>query len=326
MALSDRAGGPDTLDPQHADPGAFDWRATIAFVDQSGSEIERARLRGVLGRARTDARILRVFESRQNEDGGFPHAFVPGRLSTIDATATAIEWLFDLGLGGGACAERACVHLLAAQRPDGGWDEPPGLLKHSPPPRLLPGDPRVRCRATALVVYWLARVGDREDAIRRALGYLAARQAANGRLLGFLQTTWLAAAAFRMVDGPAAEPAARALAALAAVPPDRWYPGALAGMLGCLGEAGVGAPHPPVRAGLARLCALARPDGSWLSEDGDLYHVEASLQALRAMVVLGETAPPPVPVPAGAGGAEAGERERAAAEANLPEESLDVRS
>jgi hypothetical protein len=263
----------------------YDWRRTIAYIDQNGSEVERARLRGLLGRARPDVKVVRALEARQNDDGGFPYGLVPGRLSTIEATTTALEWMQDLGVLSGPTAERALFYFLSVQRPDGVWDEPVGLVRYGPPPRLLPGDPRVRALSTALVAYWLARVGRRDDhAVARAVAYLRTRQTPEGRFAGFLQTTWLATAVFLIVDGDVSETAARGLAALAAVEATRWYPGSLTGMLNALGEAGV--PRTAlVHWSLARLIALSQLDGSWVSEEGDLYHVEVTLRALRALIL-----------------------------------------
>jgi len=269
----------------------YDWRLTVAGIDQDGTEMERARLRGILGRPRPDTKIVRAIETRQNEDGGVPYGMAAGRPSSVEATTTTLEWLWDLGLAESAYVERACTYLLSIQRPDGAWDEPPGLLRYAPPPRLVPGDPRVRCRASALVLFWLVRAGCRDDATRRALAYLAARQAPDGRVLGFRETTWILAAASCLLDGPASAVAGRALDAVAALPDDRWAPGALAGMLGMLGAAEISPSVPAVARGLRRLLALAAPDGTWRSEDGDAYHVEVTLQALRALIVYGVVPP-----------------------------------
>jgi hypothetical protein len=269
----------------------YDWRLTIAGIDQHGTEMERARLRGILGRPRPDTKIVRAIEARQNEDGGVPHQMVSGRISTVDATTTTLEWLWDLGLSDSAYAERACTYLLSVQRPDGAWDEPRGLLRYSPPPRLLPGDPRVRCRATALVAFWLIRCGCRDDAARRAVAYVTEHQAPDGRVLGFRETTWLLASAAALLDGPASAVTARALQALAAVPDSRWGAGALAGMLDSLGAAGFSRAVPLIDRGVALLCGLARPDGTWLSDEGHAYHMDVTLASLRALVFHGAVAP-----------------------------------
>lgn len=281
---------------------SYDWRRTIAYIDQNGNEMERARLRGLLGRPRPEAKIVRMLEARQNDDGGFPSELVQGRPSSVDATALVLGWMEDLGMLGSAQAERVVTYLLAAQRPDGTWDESPGLLKYGPPPRLLPGDPRVQTLCTALAAYWLVLLGYRQDhAVSRALACLRARQAAEGRFLGYLRTTWTAAAVFRLVEGAGSAAGTRALDALAAVEDERWYPGALTGMLGCLAEAGVPMSSAVIERGLARLWAIAQPDGSWASEDGEFYHVEVTLGGLRALLLYGIVAPAGVPATSASG-------------------------
>ncbi len=284
-------------------PG-YDWRRTIAWIDQNGSETERARLRGLLGRPRPDARIIRILEARQNHDGGFPSDLVQGRPSSIDTTAMVLRWMQDLGMLGSPQAQRVVTFLFTAQRPDGSWDEPLGLLKFGPPPRLLPGDPRVQAFCTALAAYWLVQLGQRGDhAVSRAMAFLRTRQASDGRFLGFIRTTWMASALFRIVEGSGSAAAARALDALGAVKAERWYPGALAGMLNCSAEAGVPVHMPVVRQGLERLWALAEADGSWSSEEGEFYRAEVTLRAFRVLLLYGAVSPSPAPIgsPAGAG-------------------------
>ncbi len=268
-------------------PG-YDWRRTIAWLDQNGNETERARLRGLLGRPRPDARVVRTLEARQNPDGGFPSDLVQGRPSSIDTTELVLRWMQDLNVLDSPLAQRVVTYLFTAQRPDGSWDESLGLLKFGPPPRLLPGDPRVRTLCTALAAYWLVTLGYRSDhAVSRALAYLRPRQAAGGRFLGFIRTTWVDAALFRFVEGPGSSIAARALEALAAVEPERWRAGALGGMLNGFVESGVPPVAPVVQKGLARLRALAELDGSWLSEEGEFYRAEVTLRALRALLLYG---------------------------------------
>jgi len=271
----------------------YDWRRTIAYIDQSGNEMERARLRGLLGRPRPEAKIVRTLEARQNDDGGFPNELVAGRSSSIEATALVLGWMQDLAILERAPAQRAVTYLLAAQRPDGSWDEPPGLLKYGPPPRFLPGDARVQALCTAVAAYWLVFLGYRQDhAVTRAMAYLRTRQAAEGRFLGYLRTTWTAAAVFRTVEGAGSVTGTRAIDALAAIEDARWHPGALTGMLGCLADSGVPMSVPVVRRGLARLRTMALSDGSWLSEDGAFYHVEVTLGALRALLAYGVASSP----------------------------------
>jgi hypothetical protein len=133
------------------------------------------------------------------------------------------------------------------------------------------------------------------------LGYLRPRQAADGRFLGYLRTTWLAAAAFRLVEGPGAAPAARAIDALAAIKAERWRASALASMLSSFAEAELSPDVPLVGQGLDRLRSLAEPDGCWSSEDGDFYQVDVTLGALRNLLIFGAVSPPAAPAVSQAG-------------------------
>jgi hypothetical protein len=113
----------------------------------------------------------------------------------------------------------------------------------------------------------------------------------------------LAAAVFRLVEGPSAAAAARAIDTLGTLAAEQWQPGALTGMLNALAEAGVPTHVPVVRQGLEQLRLLAEPDGCWSSEDGDFYDADVTLRALRVFLLYGVVSPPALSVasPAGAG-------------------------
>lgn len=259
----------------------------IAYVEEHGSEIERARLRGILGAPRPDPRVTRYFATRQNDDGGFPYQLAQGRPSAINATAMALHWLRDLRLLRSSYVERAVTYLLLSQRPDGSWDESPALVPLDPPPFLRPGDPAVRVYVTALAAWWLAVLefaGD--DAVARAVGFLRGRRE-EGRFRGFLHATWLGAAVFTMVEGRDGDVAREAIDTLAAVPASQWSPSEIAWMLDALSEAGYGRDHPLVRPMLAMLLDAQGQDGGWASADGEAFAVEATLHALRVIIAYG---------------------------------------
>ena len=70
-------------------------------------------------------------------------------------------------------------------------------------------------------------------------------------------------------------------------------------------QAGVPASVAVIRRGLQRLWGLARPDGSWSSEDGDAHTVEVTLSALRALLRCGAVSPPAIQDASPAGAIEA---------------------
>src|SRR5438876_977023 len=136
--------------------------ATIAYIQENGDELERARLAGLLGRSRAEPKVARSLLARQNEDGGFPYGLIQGRPSAITATATALcmvdgpssaaisaglealrrlepeVWTADrladalsaLYLAGlpadDPFVDGGLARLLTLQRPDGGWSSDDG--------------------------------------------------------------------------------------------------------------------------------------------------------------------------------------------------------
>src|SRR5438876_412828 len=117
--------------------------ATIAYIQENGDELERARLAGLLGRSRAEPKVARSLLARQNEDGGFPYGLIQGRPSAITATATAMQWMHHLRLLP-SYVERATGYLLTVQRPDGAWEESPAALRFDPPALIRPGVPLAR--------------------------------------------------------------------------------------------------------------------------------------------------------------------------------------
>src|SRR5438445_403986 len=121
--------------------------ATIAYIQENGDELERARLAGLLGRSRAEPKVARSLLARQNEDGGFPYGLIQGRPSAITATATAMQWMHHLrpevwtadrlaealsalylaGLpADDPFVDGGLARLLTLQRPDGGWSSDDG--------------------------------------------------------------------------------------------------------------------------------------------------------------------------------------------------------
>src|SRR2546425_12200041 len=91
--------------------------AAIAYVQENGDELERARLAGLLGRSRAEPKVARSLLARQNEDGGFPYGLIHGRPSPITATATAMQWRPDLRLLPPSYVERATGSIITVPAP-----------------------------------------------------------------------------------------------------------------------------------------------------------------------------------------------------------------
>ena len=64
-----------------------------------------------------------------------------------------------------------------------------------------------------------------------------------------------------------------------------WPDSQIAWALCCLGRAGLSRNHPFVENSLMELRSRCKPDGSWLSEDGESHTVDATLEVIKAFKV-----------------------------------------
>lgn len=263
-------------------------RSAIAFIQDNGDELERARLAGLLGRSRPDPKAARALLGRQGEDGGFPYGMFTGRPSAVTATATALQWMTDLRLLPSPHVERAAGYLLTVQRPDGSWDEAPAVIKFDPPAHLRPGHPAGRAYCTGVAAFWMTRLlGSRHDAVQRAAAYLRAQRADDWPEDDPADTTSLVTATFAMVEGPTAEITRAGFEALGESQADVWTDDRLAAALNALYTAGFNANEPLVAWGLERLASVQRPNGGWSSMRGADHDVDVSLGALGALLAFG---------------------------------------
>jgi squalene cyclase len=260
----------------------MDIARAIAFIEEKGSSLEKARFRRLLHGVPPEPSVTLPFTELQNTDGGFPYAMTKGNLSTIDDTLVALWWLDELGMLDSPAAEQATAYLLAVQQDDGGWDEDPALAQYDLPPWISPGDLHARLYLSAYAAYWLAAMGYvAQPALQRALDFLLQHQDERGKFYGYLHTTWIATSVFLMAGQPYSVFAGKGLQVLLDRPLAEWADSQIAWALNCLGKAGLPKGHPLVDKCLAELWQRQRPDGSWSSEDGATFDVGATLGAVK---------------------------------------------
>jgi len=213
---------------------------------------------------------------------------VPGRPSAVTATATALQWLYDLRLLRSGQVERAAAFLLTVQPPDGTWEESPALVKYDPPPLSRPGHAAGRAYCTALGAFWLAKLlGPGHDSVQHAFQALRASRDSGWPDDEPLQVAILAAAVSAMVGGPGDPITTAGLEALGRLAPEAWSADRVVDLLGGLYAAGFAADVPLVAWATRRLLGLQREDGGWSSEHGADREVDLSLRALGALLAFG---------------------------------------
>jgi hypothetical protein len=262
--------------------------AAAAFLRQKATDLERARSEWIIDQVIPDRNVLQPFFDLQDEGGGFPLGPQKGNLSSVCSTVDAIRWLDEFGFLNSTYAERAFEYLLAAQKEDGGWDEDPGITRYRLPPWITPGDLRTRVYLSAYASYWLALKNYVEHPqFRDALYFLVSHQEESGKFFGFLHTTWIAVSVFALAGRPYAKIVSKGLKYLMAKPLNEWADSQIAWALECLGRAGLPKVHPFVSDCLDELAQRQKLDGSWISEDGEEFTVQATLSAVKAFKTFG---------------------------------------
>ena len=258
----------------------------IEYVRQKGTDLERARIDWVVNETKPDSDTYTPLLELQRPDGGFPFAGEKGKPSAVNSTLTAIVELDELGLFASECTERAVSYLLAMQQDDGGWDEDPAIARYALPPYITPGDLRTRLYLSAYASYWLALKDYLEDPkFREALYFLVTHQEETGRFFGFRHTTWIAASAFALAGRPYSKIVSRALKYLMGKPLDEWADSQLAWAIACLGRAGLPKAHPFISDCLNELGERQQPDGTWISENGEAFTIDATISAVKAFKI-----------------------------------------
>lgn len=262
-------------------------KAAAAFLRDRGTEFEKARSEWIINKVKPQSGILQSFLDLQGESGGFPFGEQKGNLCTVDSTLNAIWWLDELGMFDTSHVDRALRYLFAVQKNDGGWDEDPAIMQYKLPPWITPGDLRTRVYLSAYASYWLALKGHIEHPqFRNALYFLVSHQEDSGKFFGFLHNTWIAVSAFALAGRPYAKIVSKGLKYLVAKPFDEWADSQIAWALECLGRAGLPRVHPFVSECIDELASRQKPDGTWVSEDGDAFTAQATLSAVKAFKIF----------------------------------------
>ncbi len=254
----------------------------IAFVDDRGSGLEKARLHCILNGSESPREISQGLFSLQNEDGGFPFDRISGNLSTINDTTVALWWLDELDLLSSEVANRAFAYLLNVQRIDGRWDEDPCLMQYDLPPWSQPGNLHAQLYLSAYALFWLAQGAKiPATAFRKGLDFLVRNQDETGRFPGYMHTTWIGTAVFLIAGKRYSALYKQGLNTLASWPLAEWEASQLAWALDCLSQAGLSKDTDFTRICLNELSSRQKSDGSWASEDGEAFAVGATIQAIK---------------------------------------------
>lgn len=256
------------------------------FVRRRGSAADRARLDCILDGAPASVEVKREFLAGQRPDGGWQPFWASG-YSSLDATCFRLAQAEQLGIPSSDDPIHHAIGFLAGrQRPDGFWEEEPAVAGQTPP-WATPGKDDARAYLTANCGFWVAADGARDTenaATGRAGNALAAVMSPEGRLPGFVHTSWLAAGLWRLTGRD--DLATRV---------EHWLEwrvrtglpaSSLTWLLNTLRIASAAPTSPLARAARSQLMTQQRLDGGWPSEDGPDRDTHVTLEAMRAVLWL----------------------------------------
>jgi len=252
----------------------------IAFVEQSGTPLERAELAYLLRGTPLPNDARSALLAGQREDGGWPSPWVDPSVksySGIGATCHQLARAWACGIPMDTPEIRSALGFLVARQIEHGAFEEDITVAALAPDWLKPGNPLARAYLTANAGFWLAILGGHAGAAR-AEGALA-REAAGE---AYAQTRWLRAALrWRLLGRETRE---HDLDTLGDSLPG-FYAEDLAWMLQTLMAAGLPAFSSLAEAGVARLMGLRGVSGAW-ERDG-APSVRLTLDALCALRACG---------------------------------------
>lgn len=265
----------------------FSLQAAEAFVLREGLPWQRAFWKVAFGYGPVEAMLFDL-EPFHNADGGWGRgldADYQGSVSSIGTTIAATRILTSVNLGEDLFEvwDRTLAFILAAQLPDGSWDEPAGFEQAGAPFWFERSIGNRTWFAAALGGY-LRYAHAAPEAVAKATRFVS--EAFQAGHFAHLHPYWMTLALTEGSPIAGAEELARACHArlLAAVTADEVGPVDLGWIHEAARMGGLPTQDPLRKAIVSRLETLQQPDGGFPSEYGDGHRVETTLHAARALV------------------------------------------
>jgi len=256
----------------------------VEFVEDHGTTLEKYRLHLLLGKERNDEIPLRHLRNLQNRDGGFPYNDEKGKLSCVSATSNNLGLMIELGLDKSDVCTKAVEHLLKIQGRDGGWSENEAIKQYNPPFWDLPGDLKTTVWLTASISNFLIQLGYRNSsAVQEAKGFLLENRDSEGKLTGFLHSTWISIGVFGQLEGGNSDTVRRALRVIEQnIEKLGDGAGDFAWCLECFHVAGIPKENPLVQRCIRELVNSQQDNGAWKSEAAE-FTVSTTINVLNAL-------------------------------------------
>jgi hypothetical protein len=267
----------------------IDLEKASTFVKGLKDEILSARLRAILENRKPSESALNKIKDMRKSDGGF--AFWEQDVSSITTTLNILGWFDDFSLREGAIVDKTFDFLVEHQLGDGGWDEIEGVGGLEPPPFMVPGEINTRTWLTACCAHWFIRFGRAEPPGSKGCPaeFLMMHVKSSGLVMGYLYASWDALVMFNYHPGPDSEVFRNLLSGVRERFNQEEHDAAdLAWLLRSLRDIGLDDTDDLVSRIIKALEGLQKPDGSWVSGDGESFTGMTTVDVIRVLSDFGK--------------------------------------
>lgn len=255
----------------------------VKFVETKGTSLEKYCLHFLLGKERNDEIPLQHLRNLQNKDGGFPYNDEKGKLSCVNATSNNLSLMIELELGKSDVCKKTLEHLFKIQEKDGSWSENKAISQYNPPFWDMPNDLKTTMWLTASITNFLIQLGYGDSSVvQKAAGFLLKNRDKEGRLLGFLHSTWIAIGVFGQLEGKDSDIVKKALEVIEQNI-EKLESGDFAWCLECFYAAGIPKMNSVAKKCIEILVNSQQENGSWRSADGETFAVSTTINVLNVL-------------------------------------------
>lgn len=264
-----------------------DTTSAYDFIRKNGSIIEVSRLNTLIQNKQPDPRAIAELQKIQNKDGGFPYKNIQGSISTINNTLVCLGWMYDLRLIPSSIANKSFQFLFEHERNDGTWQESEDILQFGPPSWMDPRNRDTIIYTTSLSLFWLlvSKILTR-DKFPFYTQVLESFQETNGIFRGSLVNHWLCTASLAMLTNWEYEKVQKGIKYIQHIS-NQLSASDLSWLLTTLLLAGMSPKERLIRLLSDQLFQMQKLSGEFESDDGRIFTVETTLQAVKIASLLG---------------------------------------
>ena len=264
-----------------------DTTSAYNFIKRNGSIIEVSRLNAITQNKQPDPLTIAELQKIQNKDGGFPYKNILGSISTINNTLVCINWMHDLKLIPSPMANKSFQFLFERERADGTWQESESIVQYGPPSWMDPRNRDTIIYTTSLSLFWLlvSKILAREK-FQFFSKVLESFQEPNGIFRGSLTNHWLGTASLAMLTNWENERVQKGIQYIQHVA-NKLSASDLSWLLVTLLLAGRSPKDRLIVLLSDQLFQMQKLSGEFESDDGSIFTVDTTLQAVKVASLLG---------------------------------------